>query len=262
MPIEQLNHGINRTFRKGDRFYKISSLGGSPHAEAAVNRGFHILGLPHVPTTTKTFGKLVGTEAPFIHGMTPIAQLHHEQAKEAWGSPDRHLNTLLGEYLFNVSDRHGANYAHVPGQGVVSIDHGIAIHPATSYWHDYANRGESLRGEHQLRTGPYEWSYHPKKSALVSLMQLGLSSDSKHLIPGRVNPDVLATALARRHELEELIHHGTHGLPEEERGLARLAYRARVRALEHYASAGHPLDIHALANAHHRALEYAQEHLS
>lgn len=257
-PVKPDFVGMNRqTHIRGSQFVKPITRGGSPHAEEAASKAMGLLGVPHIPVHAErlTEGDNAGDMAAVSPHM-PVKNLgfvdRHYLNQHGADIQDRtragHL--LLSDFIMNAQDRHGGNYVHVPGKGLMSIDHGESFHSGNIMWPRlYAGEGP-LEGANSMADNPAYFSEHPGESALYQShhpdLNINPAAPRSHPKDLPIDPAMIDRALQHRNELEQLAYEGTKDLPEQERKLAQLAMRLRLNKLEEH----RPKNVGELVDTH------------
>lgn len=248
---ERLFGGINPAFRVGGHFIKRVALGGSPHAEGAASQLFSTLGTPHNPVTPRAGRKghfVISAYEPKLYSISHLFEKGRPDPTHLLQNHQQHLNTLFTEWLGNLQDRHGGNYAVHPRHGIISIDHGESFHPGTAQW------SEGRTHPDFSMTQARHWSFNPNRSALATL--LTRPQFSHGLDRAAVDPVLISRALGEREKLGQLAHSAAHGLGPEEQRLSQAAMENRLQTLS--LRTNRPLTLAVLQELHQRALERAQ----
>lgn len=235
----------------GSQFVKPITHAGSPYAEEAASKAMGLMGVPRVPVKAE---RLESGEMAAVSPALPMTPLHDTRPEHIPEllDPDRTARLMFSDFVMGAGDRHSGNYGHVPGQGVLSIDHGNTWHAANAWW-PRISEGQPLEGFGQLSQNPDYWSEHPGHSALSELHRLLSFKDGSHPSTFPIPQDVVDNALKHRDELEQLAYEGTRDLPEEERKLAQLAVRLRLKHIEQ----NRPRTIDDLQSLHHAVTQEA-----
>lgn len=266
MELRRFNgqRGTSKVYTSGNLFVKKTDEDsvGSPHAEEAASHLFEHLGVPHIaskvvqdpenPTVLYNVSRL----HPTLRG---IMHIQPGEEKRITDNPKQIADTLFTEWLANIRDRHGNNYAiSKEHPHPISIDHGQAWHPGTTVWTSENVEGTKFPDSYRTKGpgGLKAFSTDPYSSDLVHLL-----SELGHKKPLPVTPSVIQKALMGQDRLEQLAYEGTNGLPEEERSMAVVGLRMKIEALRaKLKQTGGNLFVHNLREIHKDIEEGKYEH--
>lgn len=248
---EPLHVGMNKTaFRRGSQFVKPITRGGNPHAEEAASKAMSLLGVPSIPVHTERLPSGETAAVSPFHEMNPIgfATRKYMDDHPDYFDKRRAGHLLLSDFILGALDRHSGNYAHIPGRGMHSIDHGETFHQGNLWWRAF-HEGNPMDGHMSMADNPQYFAEHPNASALWEhhhYINPSLSQPAEHPSKIPMDQSMIDTALKHRDQLEQLAYEGTNGLPEQERKLAVLALRLRLNHVERKrpVNAGELADLH------------------
>lgn len=228
---------MNSTFMHPKAFVKRVEYG-HPQTEEHASHFLGTLGLPHIPVRAGPGY----THAPVVSAPTLT------QARKGDFTPTHHqraADLLFGEWLGNLSDRHGGNYMLHPQHGPLSIDHGASFAP-------YQTQASTGHGSGMIHRTHDQWSSSPSESALhehASIPRPG----HPHFASTAISPGLVNRSLAARDALAAHVAAGVAHLPEKDRDAAVAAFHLR---LDHVVPGMRMADIH---DAHDRVLSIARE---
>lgn len=247
--------GINPSYKvdtpAGPRFVKVIHPTESPHVEPAVTEVFRRLRLPHTPVEYAFRGGQHLNHSEW-RDATALNQIHPEDRKHI--KPQHIANTLFGEWLANVSDRHGGNYT-VDESGPRSIDHGQSL--GTDLRQMYG--APHIRPSHltSMTADPYQWYTRPDDSTLY---EYGREYGGLHPTQ-RINNEHIAAALAEEQNIKKAVERATVGVHPAARDAIHAALHARYEALKRHVAEHGKLTVADLFDLNNEVHKSAQNYL-
>lgn len=250
------HRGVNPSYKvdtpDGPRFVKvIHHADESPHVEPAAAEVFRRLRLPHTPVEYAFRSGRHLNHAPWVEAksLNQITPGEMERIK-----PQHIANTLFGEWLANVGDRHAGNYL-VDESGPRSIDHGHAF--GTDLRQSYGKPHERPSHLASMTMDPYQWYTRPDDSTLY---EYGREYGGLHPTQ-RISNEHIAAALAEEGNIKKAVERATVGVHPAARDAIHAALHARYEALKKHVAEHGKLTVADLFDLNNEVHNSAQNYL-